>query len=436
MFCVVDLETTGGRFEEESAMEIALFKFDGYQVVDQIISLINVEDKPIQPYVQKLTGITPKMLVRAPKFYELAKRIIDITKDCVLVAHNADFDYRILQMEFGRLGYEFNMPTVDTIDWARKLIPDQPTYGLEKLSKSLGITHSNKHRAESDARATLDLFKILLEKDVSKDLMRYTFHEDESKHSFSHITEKAKNKIGVYYLLNKKGNVIYLGRSNFLKNRLNRHFVANNAKALALQNEISDIKIEETGNELLSRLKEYLEIKKLKPHFNPKNQAYYLPLAYFKVKDKFVLDKAGGKNPSFFFVAKNEARQSAARWCISNDYKPKDYFSEPEFIFIEKEMSRQSKVEVSEKKITWQSQFLEHPTCGVVLKGRHPNEKCVFLIENYTVKGYAYLELNTQIRNKTLLKKLISPFPKDAYIFSLTAKFIQEKKIVEVITFS
>ncbi len=166
MFCVVDLETTGGRFEEESAMEIALFKFDGYQVVDQIISLINVEDKPIQPYVQKLTGITPKMLVRAPKFYELAKRIIDITKDCVLVAHNADFDYRILQMEFGRLGYEFNMPTVDTIDWARKLIPDQPTYGLEKLSKSLGITHSNKHRAESDARATLDIFKILLERDV------------------------------------------------------------------------------------------------------------------------------------------------------------------------------------------------------------------------------------------------------------------------------
>jgi len=435
MFCVVDLETTGGRFEEESAMEIALFKFDGLQVVDQIISLINVEDKPIQPYVQKLTGITPKMLVRAPKFYELAKRIIEITKDCVLVAHNADFDYRILQMEFGRLGFEFNMPTVDTIDWARKLIPDQPAYGLEKLSRSLGITHANKHRAESDARATLDLFKILLEKDVSKDLMRYAFHEDESKHSFSHITEKAKNTIGVYYLLNKKGSVIYLGRSNFLKNRLNRHFIANNAKAAALQSEIADIKVEETGNELLSRVKEYLEIKKLKPHFNPKNQAYYLPLAYFRVKGKFVLDKAGGKNPSFFFSAKNEARQSAAIWCVTNNYNPKDYFSEPEYIFIEKEMARLAKVEATEKEITWQSLFLENPTCGIVLKGRHPNEKCVFLIENCIVKGYAFLELNTQIRNKTLLKKIVSPFPKDAYIFALTAKFIQEKKIVEVITF-
>ena len=434
MFCVVDLETTGGRFEEESAMEIALFKFDGLKVVDQIISLINVEDKPIQPYVQKLTGISPRMLVRAPKFYELAKRIIDVTKGCVLVAHNADFDYRILQMEFGRLGYDFNMPTVDTIDWAKKLIPNQPAYGLEKLCKSLGITHSNRHRAESDARATLDLFKILLEKDTSKDLMRYAFHEDENKHSFSHLTEKAKNKIGVYYLLNKKGDVIFIGRSNFLKNRLNRHFIANNPKAEALQAEINDITIEETGNELLSRVKEYLEIKKLKPFFNPKSQAFYLPLAYYENNGKFVLDKAGRRKPRLFFSSKVEARQSAATWCKTNGYQPEDYFGGNEPILVAKELP---KIEVEQKANheKWESILMEHATCGVVLKGRHPNEKCVFLIENYTVKGYAFLELNTQVRNKTLLKKIISPFPKDAYIFSLTAKFIAEKKMVEVFTF-
>ena len=104
MFCIIDVETTGGKFEEESIIEIALFKFDGYEVIDQIISLVNVGNKEIQSYVQKLTGINPKMLRRAPKFYEIAKRIIEITKDCVLVAHNADFDYRMLQMEFGRLG--------------------------------------------------------------------------------------------------------------------------------------------------------------------------------------------------------------------------------------------------------------------------------------------------------------------------------------------
>jgi DNA polymerase-3 subunit epsilon len=401
MFCVVDLETTGGRFEEESVMEIALFKFDGYEVVDQIISLINVEDKPIQPYVQSLTGITPKMLIRAPKFYELAKRIIEITKDCVLVAHNADFDYRMLQMEFGRLGYDFNMPTLDTIDWARKLIPDQPAYGLEKLSKSLGISHSSKHRAEGDARATLELFKILLEKDTSKDLMRYGFHEEENKHSFSHLTEKAKNVIGIYYLLNKKGKVIFIGRSNFLKNRLNRHFVANNNKAIALQNEVADIKIEETGNELLSRIKEFLEAKKLKPQYNAKNQAYYLPLAYCKNENGFTLEKAGHVKPVMFFSSKNEARKKAALWCHANKNEPKDYFREPDSILIEKEISQLESAENQTQKKSWESIMMKHNNCALVLKGRHPNEKCAVLIDKHTVKGYAYLELNTQIRNKT-----------------------------------
>jgi DNA polymerase-3 subunit epsilon len=44
------------------------------------------------------------MLTSAPKFFEVAKRIIEITNDCVVVAHNADFDYRILKTEFRRLG--------------------------------------------------------------------------------------------------------------------------------------------------------------------------------------------------------------------------------------------------------------------------------------------------------------------------------------------
>jgi DNA polymerase-3 subunit epsilon len=434
MFCIVDLETTGGRFEEESVMEIALFKFDGQNVVDQLISLVNVEDKPIQPYVQKLTGITPKMLIRAPKFYQLAKRIIEITKDCVLVAHNADFDYRMLQMEFGRLGYDFNMPTVDTIDWAKKLIPDQPAYGLEKLCKSLGITHTHKHRAEGDTRATLELFKILLEKDVSKDLMRYGFHEEENKHTFSYITEKAKNVVGVYYLLNKKGKVIYIGRSNFLKNRLNRHFIANSEKANAMQGEVADIKIEETGNELLSRIKEYIEIKKLRPHFNSRNQAYYLPLAYVKQKKKIAIGKAGAPNPIVFFESKNDARTIAAQWCIGNGLNPDLEFEHPENVYVGKEVERLLNTGV-EYSGDWNELLMPEPTFALILDGRHPQEKCVVYIEKQTVKGYAYMELNTQIRNKSLVKKLISPFPKDPYIFSLTVKFIQEKKFTDIVTF-
>ena len=106
MYAILDIETTGGKYDEEGITEIAIYKYDGQKVVDQFSSLINPL-KEIQPFVEKLTGINSKMLRSAPKFYEVAKRIVELTEDCILVAHNAAFDYRILQTEFRRLGFPF-----------------------------------------------------------------------------------------------------------------------------------------------------------------------------------------------------------------------------------------------------------------------------------------------------------------------------------------
>ena len=105
MYTIVDIESTGGKFNEESIIEVAAYKFDGTSIKDQFISLVNPQ-RDIHPYVEKLTGITSKMVKTAPKFHEIAKRVVEITSDSILVAHNAQFDYRILQLEFKRLGYE------------------------------------------------------------------------------------------------------------------------------------------------------------------------------------------------------------------------------------------------------------------------------------------------------------------------------------------
>ena len=132
--------------------------------MDQFISLVNPEI-PIQPFVVKLTGINNAMLVSAPKFFEIAKRIIEITKDCTIVAHNASFDYRILRTEFRRLGYDFQSQTLCTVELSQKLLPEQPSFSLGKLVRSLGIPVTDRHRASGDALATIKLFQLLLEKD-------------------------------------------------------------------------------------------------------------------------------------------------------------------------------------------------------------------------------------------------------------------------------
>ena len=61
LYAILDIETTGGKYNEEGITEIAIYKFDGNEVVDQFISLINPE-RDIQPFVVKLTGINNKML--------------------------------------------------------------------------------------------------------------------------------------------------------------------------------------------------------------------------------------------------------------------------------------------------------------------------------------------------------------------------------------
>ena len=170
MFSILDLETTGGKFNEEGITEIAIYKFDGIDIVDQFVSLINPQI-PIQPYVQQLTGINNRMLLKAPKFYQVCKRVLEITDNTILVAHNSSFDYRILKIEFNRLGYQFNIPQLCTVDLSKKLIPDKNSYKLGKLVKSLGISISNRHRASGDAMATVELFKLLLRKDKNNEVL-------------------------------------------------------------------------------------------------------------------------------------------------------------------------------------------------------------------------------------------------------------------------
>ena len=107
MYSVIDIESNGAGFRKESIIEIAVYKYDGHEIVDQFMSLVN-PDSDITPFVQKLTGITPKMVRTAPRFHEIAKRVVELTAGTTLVGHNIEFDYRMLRQEFKRLGYDYH----------------------------------------------------------------------------------------------------------------------------------------------------------------------------------------------------------------------------------------------------------------------------------------------------------------------------------------
>ena len=84
MYVIIDIETTGGSPKNEKITEIALFIHDGQKVTDEFVTLINPERK-IPYYITQLTGIDNEMVSRAPKFYEVAKRIIELTENKIIV---------------------------------------------------------------------------------------------------------------------------------------------------------------------------------------------------------------------------------------------------------------------------------------------------------------------------------------------------------------
>lgn len=270
MYAILDIETTGGQFNEEGITEIAIYKYDGHEVVDQFISLINPE-KPIQPFVVKLTGINNAMLRSAPKFYEVAKRIIEITDGCILVAHNTSFDYRILRTEFQRLGYEFIKETLCTVELSKKLLPEQESHSLGKLVKSLGIPITDRHRASGDALATVKLFQLLLDKDLERVIITSTIKTEIKTGMVSKLVDIMENlpsKVGIYYIHNQNGDVVYIGKSKNIKKRINQHFTGTTSKSKKIQREVVTVSHEETGSELVALLKESEEIKKIKPIYN------------------------------------------------------------------------------------------------------------------------------------------------------------------------
>ena len=270
MYAILDIETTGGKFNEEGITEIAIYKFDGHEVVDQFITLVNPE-KEIQPFVVQLTGINNKMLRNAPKFHEVAKRIIEITENCIVVAHNSSFDYRILRTEYNRLGFNYERDTLCTVELSRKLIPDQPSYSLGKLCKSLGIPMSDRHRASGDALATIQLFKLLLDKDSDKSIIENTvkhFDCNKASQKLSSLLDDIPTKMGVYYLHREDGKIIFMGKGNNIKNDINNQFIKTSKRGKSIQSKTTSISYEPTGNLLITSLKYYLELEINKPKYN------------------------------------------------------------------------------------------------------------------------------------------------------------------------
>ena len=421
--------------------------------MDQFISLVNPEI-PIQPFVVKLTGINNAMLRSAPKFFEIAKRIIEMTTDCVLVAHNADFDYRILRTEFRRLGYDFNIKTLCTVELSQKLLPEQPSHSLGKLVRALGIPMADRHRASGDAMATVKLFKMLLDKDLNKEIVKELIKFEIQKGiapKLRDIVESLPSKTGVYYIHNEAGKIIFIGKSRNIRKRVNQHFTGITKSAKKIQNEVFTVTYEETGSELIALLKEAEEIKSHRPIYNRMSPKTNFSWAIYAEKDangylNLKLQKADrrkkeiksygsqqeGKDALFRITShyqlcqkltglhetKTQCFQHTTNECDGayiGEIPPSEY-NERVQAFIEKNL-------------------FDNKTFALLDRGRTISERSVILVENGVYKGYAFYDLNYQINNIEILRNIIIPMQSSRDTRNSIQSYMRKSKTIKIINF-
>ncbi|MGM5471056.1 exonuclease domain-containing protein [Flavobacteriaceae bacterium LMO-SS05] len=451
MYTILDIETTGGKYNEEGITEIAIYKFDGHKVVDQFISLINPE-REIQPFVVNLTGINSNMLRNAPKFYEVAKRIVEITEDCIIVAHNAQFDNRILRTEFKRLGFGFKRETLCTVELAKKLIPGQDSYSLGKLTRALGIPISDRHRADGDAMATLKLFKILLNKDLDKAIIQDSVRMEPTyqlQPNHKDIIDALPSVTGVYYIHDEHGKIIYIGKSKNIKHRINQHFTNTSSKSKKIQLLAKAVTYEATGSELVALLKESQEIKRNRPRFNHalKHTAFTHALYSFKDEHGYInlkIDKADGRKKPITTFSNLQSAKSFMFKAISDyslcqkltglypsktncfNYTIKSCYG----ACIQKEPAEDYNRRVQQllAKNSFESQNMV-----IVDKGRDIDERSMVYIENGVFKGLGFFDLNYQINNLEVLNSLITTMESNRDTQHIIQSYLRRNKNLKII---
>ncbi len=451
MYAILDIETTGGKYNEEGITEIAIYRFDGHQIVDQFSSLVNPERK-IQPFVVNLTGINNEMLRNAPKFYEIAKRIIEITEDCILVAHNAQFDSRILTTEFDRLGYTFEKDTLCTVELAQKLIPDMPSYSLGKLVRALGIPISDRHRAQGDAKATLELFKLLLAKDTQKEIITKSVRKDPKRQlepKLLEMIEQAPSETGVYYMHKKDGSVIYIGKSKNIKKRLTQHFTSDNRKSKKIQLEVVSVSYELTGSELIALLKESEEIKQNKPIYNRalRRTLYQYQLGSFVDDSGYInlkIEKAN-RNKEAITTFTNYPQAKSVLFKVTEKYQLCQKLTGLHaakgscFSYSIKEclgacIEEESPEAYNEKVREFlNDNSYESKHMLIIDKGRDLDERSVVLIENGQYKGFGFFNLNFQINNPEVLKSIITPMQDNRDAQHIIQGYLRKNKVLKIV---
>jgi ATP-dependent DNA helicase DinG len=166
IFSVVDIETTGSNQSEDKnrIIQFSCTFVQNQEIIGSFNSFINPMIE-IPNDITKLTGISNETVAQAPTFAEIADKIYQLLQNTVFVAHNVNFDFSFLNLEFKRNQHEIlKNKAIDTVTLSQLLFPTESSYKLTDLSKRFNIIHQHPHSSSSDALATAKILILILKR--------------------------------------------------------------------------------------------------------------------------------------------------------------------------------------------------------------------------------------------------------------------------------
>lgn len=417
LFAVIDVETTGGGINGNRLTEICVVLLRGSKVIDKFTSLINPE-KEIPRQITGLTGIDDAMVADAPKFYEVAKKVEEITRDAIFVAHNVNFDYNVLRNEFRELGFEYARRKLCTVRLSRKLVPGLFSYSLGRLCDSINIPISNRHRAEGDTDATVILFQRLLSLDDDYRVINSFLHARSRQatlppHIDADQIHNLPESAGIYLFKDRQQKVIYAGKAIDIKKRVVSHFYDRMSKEYELGQETFYIDHETTGSELVALLLEAECIRKYYPRFNRAQKRpgpVYQIISYTNQRGilQLALEKTTRSRESIgTFYSRALAQEKLEFLCREFRLCPKycslqsnvDECSHHNILCCEGICSGQEQAEVYNNKVMAAITSLTEESSTFVIreKGRHFEEEGFVLVKDGVYQGFGFIDTEAQV---------------------------------------
>jgi DNA polymerase III subunit epsilon len=286
-FCIVDVETTGLSPRTNNIIEIGIVKISGSKIVDRYSSFIN-PGRNIPYYITALTGISDEDVYDAPFFDDIAYDVKNFLTGSILSAHNLAFDYSFLRREFSASGFDFDIKEkLCTMRLARRLFPMEKSKSLGNMCLLLKVNNSKKHRAIGDAEAAANILLKMISllktehgiKTAAEVIAFQTIPKKEKKaKAHKKVAEEVSylpDAPGVYYFLNSKNEIIYIGKAKSLKERIRNYFSPGAPrKAKKIISQARNLKIQITNSELTALLYEAEMIKLIKPKHNSQLKKY------------------------------------------------------------------------------------------------------------------------------------------------------------------